>query len=243
MWAYNQAMKAVILSIGDELALGQTVDTNSAHLAAKLADLGIHTAYHQTLADDQALIARAFTLAAQSAELVLVTGGLGPTKDDLTRQALAEAMGVELYEDKKSLASIKAIFANMGRQMSDTNRLQALLPRGATMIQNDNGTAPGIKATLHNASVYVMPGVPREMRAMYNESIEPELKKQLGSGRTILTTKVNTFGQGESRVGQTLDDLMTRGSNPDRRHGPSPKASCRCASVANTKTLSRHESY
>jgi competence/damage-inducible protein CinA-like protein len=207
-------MSAVILSIGDELALGQTVDTNSAYLAARLAELGIVTRYHQTLADDRAAIADALTQAAQGADLLLVTGGLGPTGDDLTRQALADAMGVELKEDPVSLEAIKAFFAERGIQMSDANRVQAMLPAGAAMIQNACGTAPGIRATLQGADLFVMPGVPQEMREMYHATVLPALKRRVGVGRVILTTKVNTFGLGESVVGQMLGNLMDRDRNP-----------------------------
>jgi competence/damage-inducible protein CinA-like protein len=207
-------MQAVILSIGDELILGQTLDTNSAYLAAKLAELGIATLYHQTLPDDPQLIADAITQATQHAQYVLITGGLGPTKDDLTRQALADTMGVELREDPKSLSHITTYFADRGMTMSDTNRVQAQFPVGTTTIENTRGTAPGIKATLNNAQIFVMPGVPHEMRAMYDAAVLPALTQHAATRKTILTTKVNTFGMGESAVGQRLDDLMTRNQNP-----------------------------
>ena len=207
-------MQAVILSIGDELALGQTVDTNTAYLAAKLAELGIWTRYHQTLADDRDLIASAILRAADSAELVLVTGGLGPTRDDLTRQALAQAMGAELKEDAESLKAIEAFFAGRGKALTEANRVQALLPIGATGIPNAKGTAPGIYATLGKAMVFVMPGVPFEMRAMYDAAVRPVITDKAGGGRIILTTKVNTFGLGESSVGQLIGDLMDRDRNP-----------------------------
>ncbi|MEZ6190687.1 MAG: competence/damage-inducible protein A [Phycisphaerales bacterium] len=203
----------MILSIGDELALGQTVDTNTAYLAARLAERGIKTLYHQTLADDETLIAGALSDASVAADLVLVTGGLGPTKDDLTRQALARAMGVELHEDAESLKQIEAFFAGRSKPMSESNRVQALLPVGSTGIKNDRGTAPGIRATLGKATIFVMPGVPHEMRGMYDAAVLPALE-QSGSGMVILTTKINTFGLGESAVGQMLGDLMDRNSNP-----------------------------
>ncbi len=207
-------MQAVILSIGDELALGQTVDTNTAYLAAKLAELGIWTRYHETIADDQDLIARALVRAGGEAELMLVTGGLGPTKDDLTRQALAQAMEVDLEEDAEGLKAIEAFFAGRGKTITEANRVQALLPVGAKGIPNAKGTAPGIRATLGKAMVFVMPGVPFEMKAMYADSVLPAIKEKAGGGRTILTTKINTFGLGESSVGQILDDLMDRKRNP-----------------------------
>ncbi len=207
-------MRAVILSIGDELALGQTVDTNSAYLAAKLTELGIGALYHQTLADDRAVVSAAIVQAAQQATVVLVTGGLGPTEDDLTRQALAKAMGTELVEDPASLAQIKHFFADWGRPMPDCNKVQALHPTGSNMIENPLGTAPGIRAVLGKATVYVMPGVPREMRAMFERSILSEMRTAAGPGPVILSTKINTFGAGESTVAQLLEGLMGRHQNP-----------------------------
>jgi len=208
-------MQAVILSIGDELALGQTVDTNTAYLASRLAGLGIKTLYHQTLADDLDLISGAIDKAAGMAGVVLITGGLGPTKDDVTREALARAMNVGLIEDVKGLGEIEAFFLEkLGRAMSETNRVQALLPEGAEGITNPNGTAPGIRARLHDAEVFVMPGVPIEMRLMYDQTAGPTIAELAGQGKVILATKVNTFGMGESNVGQLIGDLMDRDANP-----------------------------
>ncbi|GAB4196695.1 MAG: competence/damage-inducible protein A [Phycisphaeraceae bacterium] len=207
-------MNAVILSIGDELVLGQTVDTNTAYLASRLAELGILTRYHQTLPDNLVLIAQAIRQAADQSELLLVTGGLGPTKDDLTRQALAEAMGVGLELNAESLKQIEAFFAGRSKPMSESNRVQAMLPIGSQGIPNERGTAPGIRAKLGRCDIFVMPGVPHEMRGMFEKSIVPEIQSSAGVGRIILTTKINTFGLGESAVGQLLGDLMNRDRNP-----------------------------
>jgi nicotinamide-nucleotide amidase len=205
-------MHAVIVSIGDELALGQTVDTNSAWLSAKLASRGISTLMHLTVADDQRAIVDALKLAVREGELVLVTGGLGPTDDDLTRQAIADLLGVELVLDEAALAEIEAFFARRGRTMNQRNRIQAMCPAGATMLDNPAGTAPGIRATCDGATIWSMPGVPREMRVMFERHVEPALPSE--SGRVILTTKINTFGQGESDVAAKLGDLMRRDRNP-----------------------------
>lgn len=207
-------MQAILLSIGDELALGQTVDTNSAWLAGRLAGLGIPTLLHETVSDDRGLIAAALSWAAGKADLVLVSGGLGPTEDDLTRQALADAMGVELVEDPASLEALEAFFRGRGYAMAARNRVQALCPRGASMLANPAGTAPGIRARLGRAEVFVTPGVPREMKAMFEAVVLPFVQKHAGAAKTILTTKVNTFGLGESDVAEKLGDLMDRGRNP-----------------------------
>lgn len=207
-------MQAVILSIGDELVLGQSLDTNSAYLSAQLASRGIGTRYHQTVADDLPTLVTALKQAAQSASLVIVTGGLGPTEDDLTRQALADAMGVPLVEDAASVEQIRAYFTRLGRQMPDRNKVQALCPRGAAPIENTCGTAPGIRAVFGQATIFVTPGVPREMVAMFQKSIVPELDRYGADRGVILTKKINTFGTGESTVGEKLGSLMARDRNP-----------------------------
>ena len=207
-------MHAVILSIGDELVLGQTVDTNSAFLSAELAGLGIGTRYHQTIGDDQASTTQAICQASAAAPLVLISGGLGPTDDDLTRQALADALGVDLVFHKPSLDAIKARMTSFGRKMPSRNEIQAMHPRGSQMIPNSCGTAPGIKAQLGRAIIYVAPGVPRELFIMFEKSILPELRRVEGTRDVILTTKINTFGMGESTVAEKLGGLTDRNRNP-----------------------------
>ncbi len=204
-------MKAAVLAIGDELVGGRTVDTNSAYLSERLAARGIHVVTHVTVGDDRAAIAGAVTDAAAQAGVVLITGGLGPTEDDLTRQGLADAMGVELVLNDACLAEIEAFFHERGRQMVPTNRIQAMLPAGAAPLDNRLGTAPGIAATLAGASVFVMPGVPHEMREMFDTQIAPRLPDGAGA---IVQHIVHTYGQGESDVGATLRDLMQRDANP-----------------------------
>jgi len=207
-------MSAILLAIGDELCLGQTVDTNSAWVSAKLAERGVTTEAHQTVADDRRAIERAIRQAAHQAELVIVSGGLGPTEDDLTREALADAMGVELVEDPEAIKTLEAFFRERGRPMPQRNRVQALHPRGSTTMPNPNGTAPGIHAHLDRAEIFILPGVPREMRAMVLDQVLPRIEKHHGSGRTILTAKINTFGSGESNIAERLGPLMARERNP-----------------------------
>jgi nicotinamide-nucleotide amidase len=206
-------MDAVVLSIGDELVSGLTVNTNASWLGAQLTALGIAPRAHVTVGDQQGPIARALRKAAERCELVIVSGGLGPTDDDLTRQALAEALGEDLVEDAKARAGLEAFFACRGRKMSGSNMVQALRPASATCIENTCGTAPGLMAMLGTARVYVTPGVPREMKEMFTRSILPELQGCVGESCTLLG-KLNTFGMGESMVGERIKDLMTRGANP-----------------------------
>jgi nicotinamide-nucleotide amidase len=183
------------------------VDTNSAWLAQQLGRKGLRVVEHRTVRDAQADIVEALSAAADRARIVLVTGGLGPTADDLTRQALAEALGVDLEIDQPSLDKIQAFFARRNRPMNPGNRIQAMCPRGAEILDNPIGTAPGICATLGEASVYCMPGVPREMRKMYAEIVAPRLPDGTGA---ILYSSLHVAGMGESDVAAAIKDLMVR---------------------------------
>lgn len=210
----SRPMQAIILSIGDELVLGQNIDTNSAYLSAYLTTRGIGTLYHQSVADDLVAITRAIQQASELVELVIITGGLGPTDDDLTRQALADALNVPLVEHGPSLEALEARYKNLGRTMPPRNRVQALHPQGTQVIPNNWGTAPGIHANLGKAAIYVMPGVPSEMKPIFAASIAPAIDKLAGDRDVILTHKLNTFGLGESNVAQKLGSLMDRSRNP-----------------------------
>lgn len=214
-------MKACILSVGDELVLGQTVDTNSAWISQQLASIGTSVVSHQTVGDVQADIEAAIDAAAQVADVVLISGGIGPTDDDLTRQALAAVLKQPLELDEKWLEHLKAFFAKLGRVMPETNQIQAMIPKGAQLIWNHNGTASGVSATIEHrydrtrpprqVRVFVMPGVPKEMKAMFTQSVFPHLS---GGGGVILQKTIHTFGAGESTVAEKLGDLMKRGRNP-----------------------------
>ncbi|WP_428389603.1 competence/damage-inducible protein A [Mucisphaera sp.] len=205
--------QAAILAIGDELVLGQTVDTNTAWVCQRLAARGIMAKLHLTVPDDHEAIKAAFLQAAEAAPWVIVTGGLGPTDDDLTRFALADAMVVSLEEDAAALAELRTWFEGRGRPMPEKNRVQAMIPAGARALANPVGTAPGIRAELNGSRVFVMPGVPRELFVIFEQSVVPEID-EASSGHYLLTRKINTFGLGESAVGELLQDLMQRDANP-----------------------------
>lgn len=204
-------MKAIIIGVGDELVSGQTVDTNSAYLSRRLAENGIITLEHRVIGDRQDAIADVIRNAAARADYVLVTGGLGPTEDDLTRQALADVMNEPLSLDPQCLADVEGFFRRLNRPMAPSNRIQAMIPRGAQAMRNEAGTAPGIKARLGQAHVYIMPGVPSEMKWMYDHCVVGELPAESG---VVLHRVVHTFGQGESNVGGVIADLMKRGADP-----------------------------
>ncbi|MBN1943078.1 MAG: competence/damage-inducible protein A [Phycisphaerae bacterium] len=197
--------RARILSIGTELTMGRTVDTNSAFLARQLAERGFETTAHETVADDQGAIVQALRRAAEQADVVIVSGGLGPTPDDVTRQALAEAMGAELLLDEASLARIEAFFQRRNRPMPPSNRIQAMVPAGARPLENTRGTAPGVEATLGEARVFVVPGVPYEMEAMFERAVAPRLP---AGGGVVLHRVVRLFGAGESDFAEMLGELL-----------------------------------
>ncbi len=204
-------MNCVILSVGDELITGKTVDTNSAWLAGCMVELGVEPLAHQTVGDDVDAVADAIVRSAGRAEAVLVSGGLGPTADDLTRQGRVKAMGgAELVLDEPSLEAIAEFFRRRGREMAAANRIQAMFPAGSTVLANAVGTAPGMAARVGASDVFVMPGVPHEMKWMFEHEVRPRLKLPR---RTIRTHIVHTFGRGESDVGQMIADLMTRGQS------------------------------
>jgi nicotinamide-nucleotide amidase len=221
-------MNAFLLSIGDELASGLTVNTNSAWLAEQLNGLGIHTIAHVTVGDDLQAIAAAIRSACEHLEarldpadkvaLLLITGGLGPTEDDVTRQAVANALNQELVEDADAMLQVERFFKLINRPMAASNRLQALRPHKANILENVVGTAPGLHARNENTEIYVMPGVPREMRDMFTRNIRPALESRRGGqgagadGVLTQVTKINTFGVGESNLGERIKDLMTRES-------------------------------
>lgn len=211
-------MLAEILAIGSELTCGARLDTNSQWLSRELEALGWTVARHTTLADNLPDLIAELRAAAARSQVVLITGGLGPTLDDLTRQALAEAFNQPLVRDPDSVRQIQALFAARGRTMPERNLTQADRPEHATTIPNHCGTAPGIlmqipdpKST-HHCLIAAMPGVPAEMKPMFLQAVLPQLP---ASGIHLSRKVIRTFGYGESEAERLLKDLTARGRNPE----------------------------
>ena len=212
-------MNAIILSVGDELVLGQTVDTNSAWMSQQLAAAGCDIVAHATVPDAQPGIEAAILAAVSQCDVLLISGGIGPTADDLTRQSLAAVLSEPLESNTDWLEHLHAWFATMNRPMAAINAVQAMIPRGAKMIWNHAGTAAGIDVAYQsgdlktNCRIFAMPGVPKEMMAMFTRDVLPFIAAGSG-GAVILSRTLHTFGMGESTVGEKLGPLMDRRRNP-----------------------------
>lgn len=207
-------MNAEVISIGSELTSGQSLDTNSRWISQRLGELGIDVLYHATVADNLEANLNVFRTARQRSKLVLVTGGLGPTADDLTRDVMARLAGVELFLDETSLEQIETMFRRRGREMPERNRVQAHFPIGSTPIPNARGTAPGIWMESEGTLFICVPGVPDEMYGMFNDWVAPRLAERCG-GRAIVHRTLRCFGAGESTVEQMLGDMIRRGRSPE----------------------------
>lgn len=214
-------MKVEVISIGSELTTGRNLDTNSQWLSRQLLAHGFPVRFHTTLADDLNENIAAFRVAVDRANLIISTGGLGPTQDDLTREALAAVANVELVFHQPSLDHIEKLFKRFGRPMTERNRLQAYFPAGAKPIINPVGTAPGIWLEIPrpgrtSALVIALPGVPREMHHLIEKSVLPDLLVHFPDRPgIILERKLNTFGLGEAAVEEKLLDLTKRGHVPE----------------------------
>lgn len=204
-----------ILSIGSELTSGANLDTNARWLSVKLSEAGFPVGYHTTIGDDLDVNVNSFKIALGRAQLILATGGLGPTADDLTRDALAKVAGVPLEVHQPSLDFIESLFRIRKREMPASNRVQAMFPKGAVVVPNPNGTAPGIWMEVENGLVVCMPGVPREMYAMFNDWVMPRLKERFGSTHAIVRRTLRCFGAGESQIEEKLGDLTRRSRQPE----------------------------
>ena len=211
-------MRVEIVAVGTELLLGQIPDTNSQWLGERLAANGIASHFHQHVGDNHQRIVLAFRTALARSDAVIVCGGLGPTQDDITRAALAEVMNVPLDRNEEIVETIRTLFNTRGREMPDNNLLQADVPRGASLIRQTRGTAPGLICPVGQKVVYAVPGVPYEMTDMFERAILPDLLarvRESGTTSVILSRVLRTWGASESAlaesVGERFDALALEG--------------------------------
>ncbi|PRX31022.1 nicotinamide-nucleotide amidase [Orenia metallireducens] len=207
-------MKAEIITIGTELLLGQIIDTNSQWIGQKLAEIGVDLYYKATVGDNKKRILDTLQSSIERSDIIITTGGLGPTQDDLTRECIAEALGLDLSKSEDLLEEIKGYFNRMGRNMADNNIKQAYLPEGAVAIANSEGTAPGILLDQAGKIIVAMPGVPIEMKAMMVETVLPYLKKKFSKAEVIKSRVIKTCGIGESSLEELISDILIEQTNP-----------------------------
>ena len=201
-------MRIVIIAIGSELVSGQTVDTNSALLARKLRDIGLTLDLVTLVGDSQQDIIMTFNQVFSRADFAIVTGGLGPTEDDRTRFAAAKVMGVDLVEDADSLTRVEQLFAAFGREMPASNRVQALFPEGAEILENPMGTARGFSIRVDGCTALFAPGVPKELEVMADHILLPILREAAGSTAHYAALTLHTFGLPESELADRLEDFV-----------------------------------
>ncbi len=199
-------MKAVILAVGDEVLLGDVVNTNAAYLAKQLDGIGIEILYHLTVGDDAALLRKAFVKAFESADIVLTCGGLGPTKDDLTKDSIAEAMGLTLLLNEEIKAHITALFASRGFALTENNFNQCMMPQGSVPLVNTNGTAPGVYIETGEKIVAMMPGPPSELIPMFENELKPKIITKVK--KAFSEKYYMTSGYGESMLEQKMRETV-----------------------------------
>ena len=209
--------QAWILTIGDELLRGEIVDSNKSFLSERLLPLEIESSRHLTVADEPGAIAEVLREAVRRAQVVLVSGGLGPTRDDITSEVAAQTFGRPLVRDAQAIADMRAFFARFGREMAPNNAKQADFPQGADVLRNPLGTAPGFMLEQDGALLFFMPGVPRELYRMMDEEVVPRIRARLGGPGAMRAALLRTFGIGESNLDALLDDLVR--DDPDAQLG------------------------
>jgi len=207
-------LKAEIVSVGTELLLGEIVDTNASTLSQKLAELGIDVHYRHTVGDNHTRLTEVIATALGRADIIILTGGLGPTEDDLTREAIAAATGQPLVRVPESEQRLREFFAARNRPLADSNLKQADAPMGAVHLENVCGTAPGIFMRWQGRLIFAAPGPPTEMREMAQRSILPILRQELGETDQLFTRSLQLMDIGESQVADILGDIISAQTDP-----------------------------
>lgn len=207
-------IKAEIVAVGTELLLGQIANTNAQWLSQQLALYGINVYNHTVVGDNLGRVEEAFQMAKKRSDIIIVTGGLGPTEDDLTREAFQLISGMEMIEDKPSMEKIELFFENHQVKMTPNNRKQARVFKGSAVLKNNVGMAPGMKVTIADKTWFFLPGVPREMKQITEDEIIPYLHMLTGNEQIIKSLVLKFIGIGESSLEHELKDLIQVQSNP-----------------------------
>ncbi|MEX2251570.1 MAG: competence/damage-inducible protein A [Acidimicrobiia bacterium] len=203
-----------VIAVGTELLLGQIVNSNTSFMGAALAERGFDAHYQQTVGDNIERIASAIRLALDRSDAVVITGGIGPTQDDLTREAVCAATGLELEYSEAYAEELEQWWARRGREMPPSNLRQAYHPAGAELLPNPRGTAPGLALNYAGKWIFCVPGVPAEMEHLMMVEVVPRLIAQSGQEEVIVSRVIRTWGRPESEVAEMLDDLYTGSTNP-----------------------------
>ena len=202
-----------LISVGTEILLGNIVNTNAAYLSEKCAQLGLSLYYQTVVGDNPDRLEETLKLALERSDIVILGGGLGPTKDDLTKEAAARVLGKKLVEDPRSREMIQKFFDTRGiKEITDNNWKQALVPEGAIVVDNDNGTAPGLILEEGEKTLILLPGPPGEMKPMFEKDIFPYLNQK--QPEIIVSEMIKICGMGESRVETMIADLIEKQTNP-----------------------------
>lgn len=208
----NEFIKAEILAVGTELLMGQIANTNAQYISGRLPEVGIGVYYHTVVGDNPSRLKECLSLAIKRADIVIMTGGLGPTKDDLTKETISEFFGRKLVLHQESLQKIEDFFKKLNRDMTENNKKQAYLPEGSLVIENNNGTAPGCIIEDGQKVVVMLPGPPKEMRPMFDKTVMDYFSKK--AKFKIVSRFVRIFGIGESAMEEKIIDIIDRQTNP-----------------------------
>jgi len=205
-------MKCEIIAVGTELLLGNIVNTNAQYLSQKLADLGIDVYYHAAVGDNLQRLSNTIKEGLLRSDLIITSGGLGPTVDDLTKEGVADALGIDLLPDEATIKRIEGMFKAMGRTMTENNVKQGYIPEGAAILENDNGTAPGVLVEKDGKIVIMLPGPPKELYPMFEDKVLPYLRTKIKS--TIRSRMLRVTGVGESAAEDMLKEIFKTQINP-----------------------------
>ncbi|HSM44095.1 MAG TPA: CinA family nicotinamide mononucleotide deamidase-related protein, partial [Acidimicrobiia bacterium] len=203
-----------VIAVGTELLLGQITNTNASHIGSTLADHGLDAHYQQVVGDNQARVANSIATAIERSDAVIITGGIGPTRDDLTREGLCDATGREMVFDEDYAETLREWWQQRGRDMPESNLRQAEHPAGAELLVNPKGTAPGLALEHDGTQIFCVPGVPQEMEFLLEHEVLPRLVAKSGGPAVVISRMLRTWGQSESLIGELLDDLYLGSANP-----------------------------